>query len=196
MAENEHFEEGHEPNQGSNPASPSNPNSQSDSMLRPWMRTLGKKYYQNEYLGKFETLDDAVDALLRRPEPKDVPESYGQDEDIEKAFREARLTKAEADSIAAAYKSRIPEPKKDLKEYFGDKYDRTIESYTKGIGSFADDMKSRITESGLDKDPLFIEVMARVGNETGGENFRRERHPEGSKVSPAEMLVKHAYGIK
>ena len=192
MADNEHFENQDDPNRDD--ASRQNDNSQSD-MLRPWMRTLGKKYYQNATLGKFETLDDAVDALLRRPEPKTLPESYGEDEGIEKAYKAAGLTKAEADAITAAFTSKYTKNEKTLQEVFGDKLDSVMELYDKGIGSFADDMKDRITASALDKNPDFVEIMSRVGKETGGNVFREPNPHDEKPKDPATRMVEKAYGM-
>ena len=166
----------------------------SETMLRPWMKNLGKKFYQNEYLGKFETLPEAVDALLRRPMPKEVPDSYGESEGVEKAYREAGLTKKEAEAISAAFKPMM-RTEADLKEAFGDRYDSTMAGYAKGIGSFADDLKDQIGKSGLDKDPTFVSIMARVGNETGEKDFQR-KGSDAKKMSPQERLVRRTYDIK
>ena len=168
----------------------------SENMLRPWMKNLGKKYYQNEYLGNFESLPDAVDALMRRPEPKEVPDSYGESEEVEKAYKAAGLTKKEAEAISAAYRPSIAKPKEDLEKHFGDDYRSVMDEYGKGISSFADDMRQKITEEGLDKDPLFVSIMARVGKETGQNEFIKGRNakPDGKK-SGAEKLVREAYGL-
>lgn len=198
MAEDrEHFDDSQNPNQTppQGDASRRQDDSQSD-MLRPWMRTLGKKYYQNETLGKFETLDDAVDALLKRPEPKELPGSYGEKEGIEKAYKSAGLTKNEAEAISAAFKAQaeLDSQKPDLKTVFGDKYDDTMADYGKGIGSFADDLKDQIGKSGLDKDPDFVRIMARVGKETGGDRFDKPR-AKGDGKDPARRYVEKVYGI-
>ena len=192
---NEHLEDPGTPNQNheGDDASRRNGDTRSE-MLRPWMRTLGKKYWQNEHLGKFETLDDALDAMLRRPEPKTVPESYGESEAVEKAYREAGLTKKEAEAISAAYKTLMPPEKEDLQKHFGDKYDSTMKDYAKGIGSFAEDLKDSIAKTGLDKDPVFVDVMARVGKETGVDHFNSRRGSAGTKKDPALRAIEAIYG--
>lgn len=192
MEETENFEKDDELNRGDGHPSPSDSNSQSE-MLRPWMRSLSKQYWQNQYLAKFDTLSDAIDALIRRPEPKETPDSYGESEDVEKAYRAAGLTKKEADAISAAYKQMIPE-RKDLKEFFGDRYDTVMSDYGKGVSGFADDLKDSIQKAGLDKDPVFVDVMSRVGKETGEDRFDMGRNNHSDKSDPAIRMVEAAYG--
>ena len=193
--DNEHLDESGNLNQNHENDYASRRNDESRSeMLRPWMRTLGKKYYQNEYLGKFETLDDAVDAMLRRPEPKTVPESYGESEAVENAYRAAELTKKEAEAISAAFRTLMPPEKEDLQKHFGDRYEAAMKDYSKGVGSFAEDLKDSIAKAGLDKDPVFVDVMARVGKETGVDHFNSRRGSAGTKKDPALRAIEAIYG--
>lgn len=167
----------------------------SEKMLKPWMKNLGKEFYMDEELAKYDSLPDAVRALKARPKAKDVPDTYGESEEIEKAYKAAGLTKKEAEAISAAYKPMIPEKPMDLKEAFGDAYDSTMANYSKGIGSFADDLKDRIGKAGLDKIPEFVRIMARVGKETGGDNFNKTPS-KGDGKDPARRYVEKVYGIK
>ena len=188
MADNEKSEDEKTLDGGNTQNHQSDQSENSEKMLRPWMKNLGKKFYDNKTLGKFETLPEAVEALLNRPEPKDVPESYGESESIEKAYKDAGLTKKEAEAISAAFKPLMKETPPDLKEAFGDKYDSTMADYGKGIGSFADDLKDRIEKKGWDKDPYFVSIMSRIGKETGGDHFDKPKDQEKPKSAIDEYI--------
>lgn len=168
----------------------------SSEMLKPFLKTLGKKYYQNETLAKYDTLSDAIDSLLSRPEKKEMPESYGLREGTDEMFRKAGLTKAEAEAIEAYYGKLIPKAKPDLKEHFGDKYDETIKLYEKGVKGISSDLAEEITKSGLDKDPTFVNILARVGKEVGSTPFIPPNNNEKNEMSSAERMVRRTYGIK
>nr|DAE35810.1 MAG TPA: hypothetical protein [Bacteriophage sp.] len=168
----------------------------SSEMLKPWMKTLGKAFYQNEVLGKYDSLSDAVNALLERPEKKSVPESYSIREGADEVFRKAGLTKAEAEAIDKYYSKYIPAKKPDLKEVLGDKYDEVEKLYRDGVKGISEDLENDIVKAGLDKDPTFVKIMARVGKETGGRPFYPPKHTEEKKMSAAERAVRAAYGIK
>lgn len=179
-----------------NPASPTGDDASSE-MLKPWMKTLGKSFYQNEVLGKYDSLSDAVNALLSRPEKKDVPESYSLREGTDDVFKKAGLTKSEAEEIDRFYGKLIPPKKKDLKEAFGDRYDEVMKLYGDGVKGISEDLDGDIKKAGLDKDPTFVEIMSRVGKETSGNPFVPPKNGgDKSKMSAAERAVRKAYGIK
>ena len=165
-------------------------------MLKPFLKTLGKKYYQNETLAKYDTLADAIDSLLSRPEKKETPDSYGLREGTDEMFRKAGLTKAEAEAIESYYGKLIPKAKPDLKEHFGEKFDETIKLYEKGVKGISSDLAEEISKSGLDKDPTFVNILARVGKEVGSKTFVAPSNGVQREESSAMRMVKEAYGIK
>ena len=162
----------------------------SSEMLKPFLKTLGKKYYQNETLAKYDTLSDAIDSLLSRPEKKEMPESYGLREGTDDMFRKAGLTKAEAEEIEAYYGKLIPKAKPNLKEHFGDKYDETIALYEKGVKGISSDLAEDIAKSGLDKDPTFVNILARVGKEVGSKPFVAPTQSDSAQESAAMRFLK------
>lgn len=169
----------------------------SSEMLKPWMKTLGKSFYKNEVLGKYDSLSDAVTDLLKRPEKKDVPDSYQLRDGTDELFKKAGLTKDEASDIDKFYGKLIPAKKKDLKEVFGDRYDNVMKLYADGVKGISEDLEGDIKKSGLDKDPVFVNIMARVGRETGGKPFVPPKNGgNDSKMSAAERAIRKAYGIK
>ena len=167
----------------------------SEEYLKPWMQQLGKAFAKNEQLAKYDRLADAVDDLLKRPEPKEIPSSYGLRDGTEELFRNAGLTKKEAQDIDAYYSQMSPKAKPDLKEVFKDGYEEKMGLYQNGVKSISDDLKDRISETGLDKDPVFVEIMSRVGKETGGKPFNEIRKPDNvkRKSDPAMDAVRKSY---
>lgn len=168
----------------------------SSEMLKPWMKTLGKAFYQNEVLGKYDSLSDAVNALLERPEKKNLPESYSIRDGADDVFRKAGLTKAEAEAIDKYYSQYIPSKKPDLKEALGDKYDEINKLYTDGVKGISEDLEEDIKKAGLDKDPTFVKIMARVGKETGSRNFIPPKRNGGSEDSAAMRYAKQLRNVK
>lgn len=168
----------------------------SSEMLKPWLKILGKEYYQNEYLGKFDTLKDAVNNLLERPERKDVPESYGLTEGTDDLFKNAGLTKAEAESIDGFYDKKYGEKYgfADLKKVFGDSYDKTMEDYTSGK-ELLKDLEGDIAKYELDKNPVFVKAVAMIGRETKGTPFAPPKND--SKPEPyAKLYANYLSGKK
>ena len=162
----------------------------SETMLKPWLKNVGKDFYQNEELAQYDSLKDALTNLLKRPKAKDVPESYGEIGKVEEAYRKAGLTADEAKEITAAFSERMPKEKPDLKDYFKDDYGKVTENYRKGVDSFADDaLKKAIADSGLDKDPAFVDFVSRVGKETGQNTFEPPKN--AAKKDYAQMLVEN-----
>ena len=164
----------------------------SEKMLKPWMKNLGKEFYMDEELGQYDSLPEAVKALKARPKAKVVPESYGETGGVEEAYRKAGLTKEEAEAISTAYSERekAKMKKPDLKETFGDKYDSTMESYGKGISSFADeDLRKKISEKGFDKDPDFVTLLSKIGKEIGSADFRKPETPPAKKSYADQMVA-------
>lgn len=190
MAENENVE-AQEPLNSTSPEPESSPS----EMLKPWLKTLGKEFYRNETLGKFDSLKDAMNSLLQRPERKDVPETYSIREGTEEIFRSAGLTKSEAESIDGFYSKLIPEKKPDLKEYFKDSYDETMKFYKSGIEGISKDLSDDISKSGLDLDPTFVRIMARVGKEVGTGSFIPEKNEPETMKDPFFEMVKKAHNI-
>lgn len=190
MAEIEKSEE-QKPFDGGDPQNHQTPDSEnSEKMLKPWLKNVGKEFYMNEELGKYDSLPDAIRALLARPKAKEMPETYGEIGKVEEAYKKAGLTKEEADAISAAYSERIPKAKPDLKDYFKDDYGSVAESYKKGIGSFTDDaLQKEITDSGLDKDPVFVAIMARVGKETGDNTFTPPKNNEEKRNYALDLVM-------
>lgn len=141
----------------------------SSEMLKPWMKTLGKDFYKNEELAKYESLKDAVNGLLARPKAKELPESYGYG-DADELYRKAGITKEEADAIESYWGKKVP-ARQDRKAVFGDAYDEMERNYSKAVGVFGDDLQDEIKSNGLDRDPVFAKVMAKVGKELGPANF-------------------------
>ena len=76
----------------------------------------------------------------------------------------------------------IPE-RKDRKDVFGDEYEDEESRYAKAVMLFGSDMKESIEKNGLDKDPTFSRIMARVGKELGQSSFRpgTEKRAEQSR---------------
>lgn len=166
----------------------------SEKMLKPWMKNLGKEFYMDEDLAKYDSLPEMVKALKSRPEPKNTPDSYGEEGDVEKAYKKAGLTKEEAEAISAAYKPLIPEKPKALGDVFGDRLDSVLSDYQKGIDGFADDLKDTIGKKGWDKDPDFVSIMSRIGKETGEDRFSINRNSRTEKDDPATRMIKQVYG--
>lgn len=187
MAENETFD---------NETALNDNNSQQDhdsqaEMLKPWMKTLGKEFYRNEDLAGFDSLTDAVRSLLGRPKAKEIPESYGVRDGFEETFKKAGLTLEEAREIDGKYSELLPKAKPDLKNVFKDRYDETMKLYADGVKGISDDLSSKIKANGLDKDPVFVEIMARVGKETGEETFVEPKDsPKGRRNYAMELLQK------
>lgn len=163
----------------------------SEKMLKPWLKNVGKEFYMNEELGQYDSLPEAIKALLERPKAKVTPDSYGEEGKVEEAYKKAGLTSEEAKAISEAYKE-IAKAKPELKDLFKDRYEDVMNNYKKGVESFADDtVRTQITEAGLDKDPVFVEVMARVGKETADTPFTPPKTE--TKKNYAAELVRNAY---
>lgn len=159
----------------------------SAEIKKPWLKTLSKEYWQNEELAKYDSPSEAIGALLKRPESKDVPSEYGYG-DADEIFKKSGLTKEEADSIEAYYSKKIP-ARATQKEIFGEDFDTQNRYYSKAVESLGKDLSEDIKKNGLDKDPTFCKLMARVGKEIGGSTFE----PSTKDGKPAE--VNHAYNI-
>ena len=175
MAENEKIVEGDDLNKDSR----TNPETLSEP-LKPWMKTLGKEFYSNKELACFDSIQDAVKSLLGRPSKK-IPDEYGKG-DADELFRKAYASREDADAIDEYYRKKIPE-RKERKEVFGDKYEEDESRYAKAVMMFGSDMDEPIKKNGLDKDPTFSRIMARVGKELGQSSFRpgTEKRAEQSR---------------
>ena len=169
------------------------PGSEGEEYTKPWMRQLPLKFAKNEVLSKYDNLADAVTALLERPEKKEVPESYGLREGTEEIFKKAGLTKEEAKTIDGFYSPMLKEVKPDLKDVFKESYDEKMDLYKNGVKSISDDLADSIKKAGLDKDPVFVEIMARVGKETRGRIFNEPKRSNSKKEDPAMKAVMNAH---
>lgn len=167
MAEDKKTVEGEDLNQDSR----SNPETLSEP-LKPWMKTLGKEFYSNKELAGFDSLQDAVKSLLGRPSKK-IPDEYGKG-DADELFRKACASREDADAIDEYYRKKIPE-RKDRRDVFGDKYEEEESRYAKAVMLFGSDMEESLKKNGLDKDPYFARIMARVGKELGQSQFNPNR---------------------
>lgn len=155
-------------NETLNNSSQSNDNTSSE-MLKPFMKTLGKEFYHDEEIGKLESLQDLARGYKRRVEPKVTPDEYGYGEDDE-VFKKVGLTKEEADLVSDHFSKKTPKGK-DHQEVFGDDYEVMEKQYSKAVGTFANDLLDEIKSNGLDRQPVFAKVMARIGKELGSANF-------------------------
>lgn len=182
MALNENAQNADTVNNGSQ-----TPAESSSEMKKPWLKTLAKEYWQNEELAQYDSLGDAIGDLLKRPKAKQVPDSYGYG-DADELFKKGGLTKDEADSIEAYYQKKIP-VRSTRKEIFGDDFDNQDRLYSKAVEALGKDLSEDIKKNGLDNDPTFVKMMARVGKEIGGSTF----NPSTKDGKPAE--VNHAYNI-
>ena len=170
----------------------------SEKMLKPWMKNLGKEFYMDEELGQYDSLPDAVRALKSRPKAKAVPESYGETGKVEEAFKKAGITKEEADAISSAFSEREKEEKEkadknkpELKDVLGEKYISVMEDYGKSVASFMDeDLKKKIDDKGFSNDPDFVTLLAKVGKEIGSATFRKPEMPPAKK-SYADQMVEN-----
>lgn len=159
----------------------------SADIKKPWLKTLSKEYWQNDELAKYDSPSDAIGALLKRPVAKEVPSEYGYG-DADEIFKKSGLTKEEADSIEAYYSKKIP-VRSTRKEIFGDDFDTQDRYYSKAVESLGKDLSDDIKKNGLDNDPTFCKLMARVGKEIGGTTF----NPSTKDGAPTS--VNHAYNI-
>lgn len=167
---------------------------QREEYLQPWLRQLGSEYARNEELGKYEKLTDAVADLLKRPKAKEIPEKYDIREGADELFKKSGLTLEEAKEVDGFYSKFIPSKlPPDLKEYFKDGYSEKIKNYDKGVKSISDDLAKEIEEYNLDKNPVFVEIMARIGKETGESFFRKSDEGNARKNDPAMDAVRKAY---
>lgn len=165
----------------------------SEEYLKPWMRQLGNKYFNNEQLAKYDSLSEAIDDLMGRPEKKEIPEKYDLRDGTDEIFRKAELTKAEAEEIDGFYGKMIPKKQPSLKEAFGDSYEKTMEYYSDAEKTFSS-LKDSIKEEGLDKNPVFVKIMAVVGKETKGEVFDPPK--ETSKAKSYKELYAESFSRK
>ena len=178
-----------ETTQGAEPVNKGSQGTEAGSaeIKKPWLKTLSKEYWQNDELAKYDSPSDAIGALLKRPTAKEVPSEYGYG-DADEIFRKSGLTKEEADSIEAYYSRKIP-ARATQKEIFGDEFDTQNRYYSKAVESLGKDLSDDIKKNGLDNDPTFVKMMARVGKEIGGSTF----NPSTKDGAPTE--VNHAYNI-
>ncbi len=165
----------------------------SAEIKKPWLKTLSKEYWQNEELAKYDSPSDAIGALLKRPTAKEVPSEYGYG-DADEIFKKSGLTKEEADTIEAYYSKKIP-ARATQKEIFGDDFDTQNRYYSKAVESLGKDLSEDIKKNGLDKDPTFCKLMARVGKEIGGSTFNpSSKDGKAEEVNYIQRIIKENFG--
>lgn len=191
MAENETTEElDVQSNQGDSTSTPRD----TSEYLKPWMKNLGKAFAQNKDIAEYDSLTECVTGLLARPKAKAVPEQYeGIPEDAGKLFKDAGLTEKEARTIDGYYQKLMPK-KVDLKEAFGDSYEKTMQSFEKGKGVLKDIAK-QADEMGQSENPIYVQLMAIIGDNATASPFVKPQ--EGThEESSAMRLLKQAYGVR
>ena len=188
MALNENAQNVDSANNGSQNATES-----SSEMKKPWLKTLSKEYWQNEELAQYDSLGDAIGSLLKRPKAKEVPDSYGYG-DADELFRKGGLTKEEADSIEAYYQKKIP-ARSTQKEIFWNDFDTQNRLYSRAVEALGKDLADDIKKNGLDNDPTFVKMMARVGKEIGGATFgASSKDGQPAKVDYIQNIIKKTFG--
>lgn len=165
----------------------------SSEMKKPWLKTLAKEYWQNDELAQYDSPSDAIGDLLKRPKAKQVPDSYGYG-DADELFKKSCLTKEEADSIEAYYQKKIP-ARSTRKEIFGDDFDAQDRLYSKAVEALGKDLSEEIKKNGLDNDPTFVKMMARVGKEIGGTVFSPStKDGKTPEVNYIQRIIKENFG--
>ena len=165
----------------------------SAEIKKPWLKTLSKEYWQNEELAKYDSPSEAIGALLKRPVAKEVPSEYGYG-DADEIFKKSGLSKEEADSIEAYYSKKIP-ARASQKEIFGDDFDTLNRLYSRAVESLGKDLSEDIKKNGLDKDPTFVKMMARVGKEIGGATFETStKDGQPTSVNHIRNLIEKNFG--
>ncbi len=165
----------------------------SAEIKKPWLKTLSKEYWQNDELAKYDSPSDAIGALLKRPVAKEVPSEYGYG-DADEIFKKSGLTKEEADAIEAYYSKKIP-ARATQKEIFGEDFDTQNRLYSKAVESLGKDLSEDIKKNGLDKDPTFCKLMARVGKEIGGSFFEPStKDGKTAEVNYIQKIIKENFG--
>lgn len=169
---------------------------------KPYMRQLGKKFWGNETLRGFDSLNDVIDDYMKL---KTVPEKYDIEgaEEYSDTFKRIGLNGDAAKEVMSLISKAKPE-KVDadavLREMHGDKVATMRTSAEKAMKSFADESTVKLAEKyGLMGNPAFIAFASAVGNEVG-ENFHDFRGNGGDKGSGGRSAImniaKRSLGIK
>lgn len=153
---------------------------------KPYMRQLGKKYWGNEKLRQFNSLNEVIDDYMKADQ-KDVPEKYdigeGADNYVD-TFRRLGLSNDAAKEVMGLINGVRPkEIDTDgvLREMHGDSVSKVKESAERAMKTFADEGITKMAEEyGLMKNPAFIEFADRIGKAVG-DDFHDFRKDSGNK---------------
>lgn len=142
---------------------------------KPYMRQLGKQYWGDQRLTKFDSLNGLVDAYLDSTKPK-APEKYSFDEaeanseELSKTFKELDLSTESAQKVYDLIKKARPEKidtEKVLRERHSD-YDAFKKNADKTINAYMDDsLKELDKKYDLSSNPAFLEFASKIGKELG-----------------------------
>ncbi len=145
------------------------------SANKPYMRQLGKQYWGDERLTKFDSLNGLVDAYLdstksKAPEKYDFSEGEANSEELSKTFKELDLSAESAQKVYDLIKKARPEKvdtEKVLRERHSD-YDSFKKNADKTIEAYMDDsLKELDKKYDLSSNPAFLEFASKIGKELG-----------------------------
>lgn len=169
---------------------------------KPYMRQLGKQYWGDERLTKFDSLNGLVDAYFEQIKSK-APESYGENvsEDISKVFKEMDLSKDNADKVLSLIEKAKPEKidtEKVLRERHQNDYDTFKANADKAINAYVgEDLKEVVEKYGLSSNPAFIEFASKIGKEVGDDFHDKGGESQGKvATNPFYELAKKSVGLK
>jgi hypothetical protein len=172
---------------------------------KPYMRQLGKQYWGDERLTKFDSLNGLVDAYLESTKTK-APEKYdfGEDEtnaeELSKTFKELDLSSESATKVYDLIKKARPEKvdtEKVLRERHSD-YDTFKKNADKTVNAYMDDSLKELAEKyRLSSNPAFLEFASKIGKELGDDfhngNNESRTNP---KTNVFYELAKKSVGLK
>ena len=172
---------------------------------KPYMRQLGKQYWGDERLKKFDSLNNLVDAYLestksKAPEKYDFDEGETDSEELSKTFKELDLSSDSAKKVYDLVKKSRPEKvdtEKVLRERHTD-YDDFKKNADKTVNAYMDDSLKEIAEKyHLSSNPAFIEFASKIGKELGDDfhngNNEARTNP---KTNVFYELAKKSVGLK
>lgn len=170
---------------------------------KPYMRQLGKQYWGDERLTKFDSLNGLVDAYFESTKPK-APEKYsdGITDEMSEVFRGIDLSDESAKKVAEFIESSKPKKvdvEKVLRERHSEDYDAFMARANKAVEAYSDESLKALSEQyDLSSNPAFMEFMSRIGKDVGDDyhNFHKDK---GSKEAPKDFfmeLAKKSTGAK
>lgn len=172
---------------------------------KPYMRQLGKQYWGDERLNKFDSLNGLVDAYLESTKSK-APDKYNFDEgesdseELSKTFKELDLSEDSAKKVYELVKKSRPEKvdiEKVLRERHTD-YDSFKKNADKTINAYMSEPIKELAEKyHLSSNPAFIEFASAIGKELG-DDFHTSQNE--SRATPQKNifyeLAKKSVGLK